>query len=317
MTYIVTGGAGFIGSALCRFLMEKRPEIRLVCVDKLTYAGSKANIAGLCGSRFRFVRADVADREAMERLFSEEKPKIVINLAAESHVDRSIGNPQPFLHSNVIGAEVLMECCLKYGAERFHQVSTDEVYGDVPLSCNEPFTEESPLRPSNPYAASKASADLLALAFYRTYGLNVTISRCANNFGVRQYPEKLIPVVIKCALEGKKAPVYGDGQNVRQWIFVDDHCRAIDLIAEKGTAGQVYNVGGGTSLSNLELVKKLLVQCGADENAYEFVADRKGHDRKYLISGKKLQKELGFQPEADFEKALAETVRWYLGGKNQ
>lgn len=314
MTVFVTGGAGFIGSHFCRLLM-KREELRVVCIDKLTYAGSLENIADLTRSkRFRFVKADIADREAMEKVFAEESPELVVNLAAESHVDRSISDPGVFLQSNIVGTEILLSCCLKYGTKRFHQASTDEVYGDMPLSCNVGFTEDAPLRPSSPYAASKASADLLALAFCRTYGLHVTISRSSNNFGPAQYPEKLIPLAVKCAASGKKVPVYGNGKNVRDWIFVEDNCRAMELIAFGGASGQVYNVGGGNAVSNLELVKRILALCGADKDSFAFVEDRKGHDRKYLLDSGRIERELGFKPSADFEQALAQTVKCCLNG---
>ena len=309
MTVFVTGGAGFIGSHFCRLLM-KRDGLRVVCIDKLTYAGSLENIADLtCNDRFRFVKADIADREAMEKVFAEEKPELVANLAAESHVDRSISDPGVFLQSNVLGTEVLMSCCMKYGVKRFHQASTDEVYGDMPLSCNVGFTEGAPLRPSSPYAASKASADLLALAFFLTYGLHITVSRSSNNFGSAQYPEKLIPIAVRCIASGEKVPVYGDGKNVRDWIYVEDNCRAMELIAFGGAKGSVYNVGGGNALSNIELVQRILALCGGGKDGFVFVEDRKGHDRKYLLDCGKLERELGFKPSADFEQALARTVR--------
>ena len=314
MTVFVTGGAGFIGSHFCRLLM-KRDNLRVVCIDKLTYAGNVDNIADLTDKeRFRFVKADIADREAMEKVFAEEKPQLVVNLAAESHVDRSISDPGIFLHSNVAGTEVLMSCCLKHGVKRFHQASTDEVYGDMPLDCCVGFAEDAPLRPSSPYAASKAAADLLALAFCRTYGLHVTVSRSSNNFGPAQYPEKLIPLTVKCAAMGEKVPVYGKGENVRDWIFVEDNCRAIELVAFGGSSGRIYNIGGGNVLSNIELVKKILALCGRDKEGFVYVADRKGHDRKYLLDCGRMEKELGFKPAARFEQALALTVKWYLEG---
>ena len=313
MTVFVTGGAGFIGSTLCRFLLRKHKNMRVICIDKLTYAGSRKNIQELCdSSSFKFVQADITDLKQLNSIFSEEKPDMVINLAAETHVDRSIKDPHPFLHTNITGTCVLLECCVRHSVQRFHQVSTDEVYGDMELDCCEAFTESSPLRPSSPYASSKASADLLALSFQRTYGLHVTISRCSNNFGPFQHSEKLLPVIIQCTINGSNVPIYGDGKNMRDWIYAEDHCRAIDLIATHGAPGSIYNVGGGNLMSNLELVKKVLNMCGKPEDRYSFVADRKGHDRKYMVDCSKIQRELGWKPAFDFEQALSDTVTWYM-----
>lgn len=311
MNILVTGGAGFIGCNFIRCWMDRHPADRVICVDKLTYAGRMENLGEVIKRQnFRFVRADICDREAMENLFREERPEIVVNFAAESHVDRSIADPSVFLRSNILGVSVLMDCCRGSGSH-FHQVSTDEVYGDLPLDGGRAFTEETPLRASSPYAASKASADLLVLAYHRTYGLPVTITRSSNNYGPYQYPEKLIPVVICHALRDEPIPVYGDGRNVRDWIHVDDHSRAIESVLLHGKDGEVYNVGGRTEISNIEIVRKILHILGKPESLISYVKDRPGHDRRYAMDTRKIEKELGWKVAVDFEEGLRETVRWY------
>lgn len=317
MTIIVTGGAGFIGSNFIFYMLDSYPEDRIVCMDKLTYAGNLSTLASAMDNpHFRFCKIDICDREAVYRLFEEEHPDMVVNFAAESHVDRSIENPEIFLDTNVKGTAVLMDACRKYGIARYHQVSTDEVYGDLPL--NRPdlfFTEETPIRTSSPYSSSKASADLLVLAYYRTYGLSVTISRCSNNYGPYQFPEKLIPFMIINALSDKPLPVYGEGVNVRDWLYVKDHCRAIDLIIHKGRVGEVYNVGGHNEMKNIDIVKLICKELGKPESLITHVADRKGHDLRYAIDPTKIHNELGWLPETKFEDGIKETIRWYLDNR--
>ena len=317
MTIIVTGGAGFIGSNFIFYMLDSYPEDRIVCMDKLTYAGNLSTLASAMDNpHFRFCKIDICDREAVYRLFEEEHPDMVVNFAAESHVDRSIENPEIFLDTNVKGAAVLMDACRKYGIARYHQVSTDEVYGDLPL--NRPdlfFTEETPIRTSSPYSSSKASADLLVLAYYRTYGLPVTISRCSNNYGPYQFPEKLIPFMIINALSDKPLPVYGEGVNVRDWLYVKDHCRAIDLIIHKGRVGEVYNVGGHNEMKNIDIVKLICKKLGKPESLITHVTDRKGHDLRYAIDPTKIHNELGWLPETKFEDGIKETIRWYLDNR--
>ncbi|MDD3115404.1 MAG: dTDP-glucose 4,6-dehydratase [Anaerovibrio sp.] len=314
MTIIVTGGAGFIGSNFIFYMLKEHPGYRLVCLDKLTYAGNLSTLESVLGrDDFRFVRADICDREAVERLFAEEKPDMVVNFAAESHVDRSIENPGIFLETNILGTSVLMDACRKYGVQRYHQVSTDEVYGDLPLDRPDLFfTEETPLHTSSPYSSSKAGADLLVLAYCRTYGLPVTISRCSNNYGPYHFPEKLIPLMIANALANKPLPVYGEGLNVRDWLYVEDHCRAIDLIIHKGRVGEVYNVGGHNEKQNIEIVKIICRELDRSEELIVHVEDRKGHDRRYAIDPAKIHRELGWLPETKFEDGIKKTVRWYL-----
>ncbi len=314
MTIIVTGGAGFIGSNFIFYMLKEHPGYRLVCLDKLTYAGNLSTLESVLGrDDFRFVRADICDREAVERLFAEEKPDMVVNFAAESHVDRSIENPGIFLATNIMGTSVLMDACRKYGVQRYHQVSTDEVYGDLPLDRPDLFfTEETPLHTSSPYSSSKAGADLLVLAYCRTYGLPVTISRCSNNYGPYHFPEKLIPLMIANALANKPLPVYGEGLNVRDWLYVEDHCRAIDLIIHKGRVGEVYNVGGHNEKQNIEIVKIICRELDRSEELIVHVEDRKGHDRRYAIDPAKIHRELGWLPETKFEDGIKKTVRWYL-----
>lgn len=314
MNVFVTGGAGFSGSNFIYYILENYTDDRVVCIDKLTYAGDFSSLCGVMSdSRFRFVKADICNVDAMNALFEEERPDAVVNFAAESHVDRSIDDPQLFLRTNVTGTAVLLDACRKYGIKRFHQVSTDEVYGDLPLDRPElSFTESSPLRPSSPYSASKASADLLALAYFRTYGVPVSVSRCSNNYGPHQFPEKLIPLTIERALADSPVPVYGEGLNVRDWIYVEDHCRAVDLIVRTGRAGEVYNVGARCEMRNIDVVKTVLRELGKPESLIAHVADRKGHDLRYSIDPGKIRNELGWSAVTPFEDGIKSTARWYL-----
>lgn len=318
MTIIVTGGAGFIGSNFVFHMLEKHPDDRIICLDKLTYAGNLSTLEPVMDNpNFRFVRADICDREMVERLFEEEHPDIVVNFAAESHVDRSIEDPGIFLQTNIIGTATLMDACRKYGITRYHQVSTDEVYGDLPLDRLDLFfTEETPLHTSSPYSSSKAGADLLVLAYYRTYGLPVTISRCSNNYGPYHFPEKLIPLMIANALADKPLPVYGEGLNVRDWLYVEDHCRAIDLIIHNGKVGEVYNVGGHNEMKNIDIVKMICKELCKPESLITYVADRKGHDMRYAIDPAKIHRELGWLPETKFEDGIKKTIRWYLDNRD-
>ena len=313
MNIVVTGGAGFIGANFVYYMLEKRPEDRIICYDKLTYAGNLATLEeAQKKENFKFIKGDIADREAVYKMFEEEKPDVIVNFAAESHVDRSIENPEIFLQTNVIGTSVLMDACRKYGIRRYHQVSTDEVYGDLPLDRPDLFfTEETPLHTSSPYSASKASADLLVMAYHRTYGLPVTISRCSNNYGPFHFPEKLIPLMIINAMAGKKLPVYGDGLNVRDWLFVKDHCAAIEIILRKGREGEVYNIGGHNERQNIQVVRAILKELGKDEELIEHVTDRKGHDRRYAIDPTKIREELGWEPTTSPEEGIKATVKWY------
>ena len=317
MTVIVTGGAGFIGSNFIYYMMNNHPKYRIICVDSLTYAGNPNNLKAIANKpNFRFCRTDITDREAVYRIFEEEKPDIIVNFAAESHVDRSVSDPTVFLTTNVIGTSVLMDACRRYGIKRFHQVSTDEVYGDLPLDRPELFfTENTPLRTSSPYSASKASADLLVMAYHRTYGLPVTISRCSNNYGPYQFPEKLIPLMTVNALENKPLPVYGNGENIRDWLYVEDHCKAIDLIISKGRAGEIYNVGGHNEMKNIDIVKTILSVLGKSDELITYVEDRKGHDLRYAVDPYKIEHELGWKPEKDFSEGIKETVKWYLDNR--
>ena len=318
MTIIVTGGAGFIGGNFIHYVVGKHPDYRIVCLDKLTYAGNISTLASVNGcSNFRFIKADICDRDAVYRVFEEEHPDIVVNFAAESHVDRSIENPSIFLETNIMGTAVLMDACRKFGIVRYHQVSTDEVYGDLPLDRPDLFfTETTPIHTSSPYSSSKASADLLVLAYHRTYGLPVTISRCSNNYGPYHFPEKLIPLMIINALDDKPLPVYGRGENVRDWLYVEDHCRAIDLIIHNGRVGEVYNVGGHNEMRNIDIVKLILKHLGKPESLITYVADRKGHDLRYAIDPTKIHNELGWLPETKFADGLAKTIDWYLANKS-
>ena len=314
MNIIVTGGAGFIGSNFIFHMLNKYPDYRIVCLDCLTYAGNLSTLEPVMDNpNFRFVKESITDREAVYRLFEEEKPDIVVNFAAESHVDRSIENPEIFLDTNIKGTAVLMDACRKYRITRYHQVSTDEVYGDLPLDRPDLFfTEETPIHTSSPYSSSKAGADLLVLAYHRTYGLPVTISRCSNNYGPYHFPEKLIPLMIANALNDKPLPVYGKGENVRDWLYVEDHCKAIDLIIHKGRVGEVYNVGGHNERTNLEVVKTILKALNKPESLIKFVTDRPGHDRRYAIDPTKLETELGWKPKYNFDTGIQQTIQWYL-----
>ena len=318
MKILITGGAGFIGSNFIFYMREQRPDDELLCLDKLTYAGNLATLESVMDKPgFRFIHADIADREAVYHIFEQEKPEIAVNFAAESHVDRSIENPSVFLQTNVMGTQVLLDACRKYGIKRYHQVSTDAVYGDLPLDRPDLFfTEATPLHTSSPYSASKASADLLCSAYHRTYGLPITISRCSNNYGPYQFPEKLIPLMIANALADKPLPVYGAGMNVRDWLYVEDHCAAIDLILQNGKCGEVYNIGGHNEMRNIDIVKTILAILGKTERLITYVADRKGHDMRYAIDPAFIHKELGWLPATKFEDGIRRTVQWYLDNRS-
>lgn len=317
MTIIVTGGAGFIGSNFIFYQLKNHPDDRIVCLDKLTYAGNLETLKSVMDNEnFRFVKADIADKQAVEALFEEEKPDIVVNFAAESHVDRSIEDPSIFLKTNILGTQVLMDACRKFEVKRYHQVSTDEVYGDLPLDRPDLFfTEETPIHTSSPYSSSKAGADLLVLAYYRTFDLPVTITRCSNNYGPYHFPEKLIPLIISRALADESLPVYGKGENIRDWLYVEDHCAAIDLVIRKGRVGEVYNIGGHNEKTNLEVVKTILKQLGKPESLITFVTDRPGHDMRYAIDPAKIHRELGWLPQTKFDDGIKKTIDWYLDNK--
>ena len=317
MTVLVTGGAGFIGANFIFYMLNRRPEDRVVCLDKLTYAGNLDTLSPVMDHpRFRFVRGDICDRAAVNALFEEERPDFVVNFAAESHVDRSIEDPEVFLRTNILGTASLMDACRKYGVERFHQVSTDEVYGDLPLDRPDLlFTEETPLHTSSPYSSSKAAADLLVLSYHRTYGLPVTVSRCSNNYGPYQFPEKLIPLMISSALRDQSLPVYGQGRNVRDWLYVEDHCKAIDLILRQGRTGEVYNVGGHNEMRNIDIVRLICRELGKPESLITYVEDRKGHDLRYAVDPEKIRRELGWAPETAFQDGIKQTIRWYLDNR--
>ena len=317
-TYLVTGGAGFISSNYIHYMFKKYDnEIRIINVDALTYAGNLENLKDIeKRDNYTFVKADICDKEAISRVFAENDIDRVVHFAAESHVDRSIENPEIFLNTNIIGTAVLMDACRKYGIQRYHQVSTDEVYGDLPLDRPDLFfTEETPIHTSSPYSSSKASADLLVLAYHRTYGLPVSISRCSNNYGPYHFPEKLIPLMIANALNDKPLPVYGKGENVRDWLYVEDHCRAIDLIIHKGRVGEVYNVGGHNEMKNIDIVKIICKELGKPESLITYVTDRKGHDMRYAIDPTKIHNELGWLPETKFADGIKKTIQWYLDNK--
>ncbi|MDD6258526.1 MAG: dTDP-glucose 4,6-dehydratase [Erysipelotrichaceae bacterium] len=317
MNIIVTGGAGFIGSNFVFYEMKNHPEDRIIVIDKLTYAGNLKTLKPVMDKPdFKFYKADICDKDAIDKIFDTERPDIVVNFAAESHVDRSIENPEIFLTTNIIGTAVLMDASRKYNVKRYHQVSTDEVYGDLPLDRPDLFfTEETPLHTSSPYSSSKAGADLLVNAYHRTYGLPTTISRCSNNYGPYQFPEKLIPLMIANALADKKLPVYGEGQNVRDWLYVEDHCKAIDLIIRKGKVGEVYNIGGHNEMHNIDIVKLILKELGKPESLIEHVTDRKGHDQRYAIDPTKIHNQLGWLPETMFKDGIKKTIQWYLDNK--
>lgn len=311
MNILVTGGCGFIGSHFLRYMMDIYANDSFICLDALTYAGNKNNIKELLeDSRLTMIEGNIRDASFVDTLFVSYKPDVVVHFAAETHVDRSITGPQVFLETNVIGTGVLLDACLRHGIERFHHVSTDEVYGTLPLQGGSPFTEQSPLLPSSPYAASKASSDLLVLSNYKTYGLPITISRCSNNYGTHQYPEKLIPLMIQRALQDAPLPVYGDGLNIRDWIHVVDHCRAIDTILQAGVIGEVYNIGGAEEIANIDLVKQILDILDKPYELITYVNDRLGHDLRYAVDSNKVQR-LGWRPEYTMEDTLTGIVEWY------
>ena len=332
MKILVTGGAGFIGANFIFYMLNKYPAYKILCIDKLTYAGNKESLAPVTGEKnFSFFREDICDRQKMDEIFARERPDVVINFAAESHVDNSIKNPGIFLQTNILGTASLLDASLKYKVGRFHQISTDEVYGDLPLNIGKlMFTEKTPLKASSPYSASKASADLLVMAYHRTYGLPVSISRCSNNYGPYQFPEKLIPLMTINAMNDKPLPVYGEGKNVRDWIYVTDHIRAIDLIIHNGdadiyddagnflytgkhydTVGEIYNVGAHGEADNLSIVRQICALMGKSGELITFVEDRKGHDLRYAIDPAKIRKELMFAPTVSFEEGIRRTVEWY------
>ena len=317
MTILVTGGAGFIGANFVYLELKEHPEDRIVCIDKLTYAGNLETLKeAMEYPNFRFEKMDICDREAVFALFEEEKPDIVVNFAAESHVDRSIEDPGIFLQTNIMGTQVMMDASRKYGVKRYHQVSTDEVYGDLPLDRPDLFfTEDTPLKTSSPYSSSKAGADLLVNAYHRTFGLPTTISRCSNNYGPYQFPEKLIPLMIANALADKPLPVYGEGLNVRDWLYVEDHCKAIDLIIRRGKVGEVYNIGGHNEMKNIDIVKIICEALGKPESLITHVNDRKGYDLRYAIDPAKIHGELGWLPETMFKDGIQKTIQWYLDNK--
>ena len=313
---LITGGAGFIGGNFVHYMCAKYPDYKIIVLDKLTYAGNMETLQSVI-DKISFEKADIADRDAVFAIFEKYTPDIVVNFAAESHVDRSIEDPGIFLKTNIMGTQVLMDACRKYGIKRYHQVSTDEVYGDLPLDRPDlMFTEETPIHTSSPYSASKASADLLAQAYHRTYGLPVTISRCSNNYGPYHFPEKLIPLMIANALNNKPLPVYGEGKNVRDWLYVEDHCRAIDLIIHKGKVGEVYNIGGHNERANIDIVKTIVRLLGKSEDLITYVTDRKGHDMRYAIDPTKIHTELGWLPETMFDDGIEKTIKWYLENRD-
>lgn len=318
MKILVTGGAGFIGGNFVHHMVNKYPDDMIVNLDLLTYAGNLETLKPVEDRpNYTFVRGDIADRDFVMDLFEKERPDVVVNFAAESHVDRSITDPGIFVRTNVMGTQVLLDASKEYGVQRYHQVSTDEVYGDLPLDRPDLFfREDTPLHTSSPYSSSKASADLFVLAYYRTYGLPVTISRCSNNYGPYHFPEKLIPLMISRALADEKLPVYGKGENVRDWLHVSDHCEAIDLIIHKGKVGEIYNVGGHNEKTNLEVVKTILKALDKPESLIEFVTDRPGHDLRYAIDPAKLEKELGWKPQYTFETGIQQTIEWYLANRD-
>ena len=313
MNILVTGGSGFIGSNFLIYMVQKYPNYNFINLDALTYSGNLNNLADIeSKSNYSFIRGNIEDKDAIDKLFSENQFDIVVNFAAESHVDRSLIDPSVFLKTNILGTQVLMDLSLKHNVQLFHQVSTDEVYGDLPLNKPElKFTESTPLHASSPYSASKASADLLALSYHRTFGLPLTISRCSNNYGPYQFPEKLIPLVITKALKKEKIPVYGNGKNVRDWIFVGDHCEAIDLIIHKPIYGNIFNIGGNQEINNLSLVKIILSKLNQSFDLIEFVEDRKGHDLRYAIDCKKIYSAYGWKAKIGFDEGIDLTIHWY------
>lgn len=313
MKILITGSAGFIGSNFLFYMLKKYPDYQFVCIDKLTYAGNISTLSNVLNkSNVKFIQADICNEKHIDEIFAREVPEIIVNFAAESHVDHSINNPRIFFKSNTLGVAVLLDACRKYGIQRYHQISTDEVYGDIPLDCfNMEFLESTLLQANSPYASSKASADLLAMSYQKTFGVPVTISRCSNNFGPYQYPEKLIPLMIVNALKNESLPIYGNGLNVRNWLYVEDHCSAVDLIIHKGKSGEIYNVSGEKDLTNIEVVKSILHVLNKSENLISYVPDRRGHDQKYVVNSNKIRKELGWVPRYDFETALHFTIKWY------
>ena len=317
MNLLVTGGAGFIGSNFIRYILNRHSDWNIVCLDLLTYAGSIENLDCVVDDfRFTFIKGDIADYDQVSDILEKHKIDIVVNFAAQSHVDRSIDNPGIFVQTNVLGTQVLLDACLKHNVKRFHQVSTDEVYGDLPIDRPDLlFDENSPLAPSSPYSSSKAAADLIVLSYHRTYGLDVTISRCSNNYGICQHKEKLIPCVISNALSDNPVPVFGSGLNVRDWIYVMDHCSGIETVIESGKAGEVYNIGSNNEVSNITLIKYLLNRLNKPYSLIKYVEDSKGHDRRYGLDCSKIKRELGWLPKADFYKTVDETIDWYAKNK--
>ncbi len=317
MKILVTGGAGFIGANYIKYSLKAHPEDELICVDKLTYCGNLESLEEeLKDPKLKFYKADICDMQAIDSIFENERPDVVINFAAESHVDRSIDDPRTVVNTNVMGTHTLLEAARKFKVGRFHQVGTDEVYGDLPLDRPDMFfTEDLPLKPSSPYSASKASADFMVMAYHRTFGLNVSISRCSNNYGPYQFPEKMIPLMIANACADKPLPVYGQGINVRDWLYVKDHCRAIDLIVRKGADGCLYNIGGHNEMRNIDIVRLILEQLGKPESLITFVTDRKGHDLRYAIDPTKIGNELGWKPETMFKDGIRATIQWYMDNK--
>ena len=318
MKILITGGAGFIGSNFIFYMLGKHPDYEIICVDKLTYAGNLETLKNLIAeNKISFFKIDICDRERIYELFGRERPDIVVNFAAESHVDRSIDNPGIFLFTNTLGTGVLLDASVKFGVKRFHQISTDEVYGDLPLDRPDLFfTESTPIKTSSPYSSSKAGADLLTLAYHRTYGLPVSVSRCSNNYGPYHFPEKLIPLMIINALNDKDLPVYGKGENVRDWLYVADHCRAIDLIIhDENSVGEVYNIGGHNEMKNIDIVKLICRELGKPETLIKFVADRKGHDLRYAIDPEKIYMRLGWLPATRFADGIKKTISWYLNNE--
>jgi len=318
MKILVTGGAGFIGGNFCHYMVNKYPNYTIVALDALTYAGNLETLEPIMNKmNFKFVKGNITDRAFINQFFLEEKFDIVINFAAESHVDRSIENPEVFLMTNILGTQVLMDASLKIRVKRYHQISTDEVYGDLPLNRTDLFfTEETPIHTSSPYSASKAAADLLVQAYHRTFGLPISISRCSNNYGPYHFPEKLIPLMIKNALADIALPVYGKGENIRDWLHVYDHCTAIDLIIHKGRIGEIYNIGGHNERTNIEVIRAILKELNKPESLITYVTDRKGHDLRYAIDPTKIEVELGWKPKYNFDSGIIQTIRWYLDNQN-
>ena len=312
---LVTGGAGFIGSNFVRYMLNKHQDYKIVNLDLLTYAGNIKSLDDIKDNpNYLFVKGDIADNKLVDKIVSENKIDVIINFAAESHVDRSITNPDIFVKTNVLGTQNLLEIAKKYKIEKFVQISTDEVYGS--LGKTGFFTEKTPLSPNSPYSASKASADLLVMAYHHTFGLNVNITRCSNNYGPYQFPEKLIPLFITNALDNKQVPLYGDGLNIRDWLFVEDHCSAIDTVLHKGKNGEIYNIGGNNEKTNKYITDTILKYLGKDSSLIKYVADRLGHDRRYAIDATKIKEELGWEPKYKFEQAIEKTIEWYLSNKN-